>query len=484
MMNKKHFVLLLLFTSYIFISCVSAPAPPEWINTPPPETAEFAYFTGIGSDPDGDQGTAASEAASQIVSEITKYLGVRITSDTTAEAKDAYGKFESKLTSVVNEKSSARLAGLTVSDKWIEQAETGVNVYLLARYGKTELLAEKKRLEELFREKQEAISGPESEGDDFFSESKYYRASVQYIEAALAASTSELENADLKFERNITKARESIERISIEKVSGPQSVYVGDNFTEEFTVKLSSDDIPVEGLPVTASYKEMRTNGRKTVRTHTILTDSNGYASFKPPAPEWVGREDIIFFLDMRAAIEPLEEVSFKLLQYVDGLEQAVNARRTSFNYDVLSKAVEVPTCIMVMDVDRSGNPLDKTDTATGILSELADAGFDIIMLPVDFRMTAINDTGLIDLVREQYGNMYERLIFGTAEISSFEENGNSVIVKVTGRIKAVELETGRILFSASEQKRAMGSSNASTISAAFSSLGRMYGEKLVSDLP
>ena len=40
----------------------------------------------------------------------------------------------------------------------------------------------------------------------FFSELKYYRASIKYIEAALAASTSDLENADLKFERNITKA--------------------------------------------------------------------------------------------------------------------------------------------------------------------------------------------------------------------------------------------------------------------------------------
>ena len=168
----------------------------------------------------------------------------------------------------------------------------------------------------------------------------------------------------------------------------------------------------------------------------------------------------------------------------VDGLEQAVNSKRTFFEYNVFSKAVEVPTCVMVMDVDRSGNPLNKSDTASGIISELSDAGFDVFILPVDYRMTAVSDSELIALIHEQYGNIYERFIFGTAEISSFEESDSSVIVKVTGKIKAVELETGKILFSASEQKRAMGSSNSATISAAFSSLGRMYGSRLVSDLP
>ena len=50
----------------------------------------------------------------------------------------------------------------------MEQADSGVNVYLLAEYSTKELLAEKKRLDNLFKEKQEAISGPESEGDSLF----------------------------------------------------------------------------------------------------------------------------------------------------------------------------------------------------------------------------------------------------------------------------------------------------------------------------
>ena len=474
----------LLIITLLISACATTSEIPGWVNSPPENNSEYTYFIGIGSDKAGDQGAASAEAASLIISEITKYLGVRVSSNTTAEARDAYGEFESKLTAVVNESSSARLTGLTISNKWVEQADSGVNVYLLAEYSTKELLAEKKRLDNLFKEKQEAISGPESEGDSLFSELKYYRASIKYIEAALAASTSDLENADLKFERNITKARDAIERLEIKNVSGPESVYVGEKFDEDFVVRLTSSGQPVEGLPVTVSYKELRANGRKTALTHTVLTDSEGLASFEAPAVQWVGNEKITFFLDMRAVIEPLEDVSFKLLQYVDGLEQAVNSKRTFFEYNVFSKAVEVPTCVMVMDVDRSGNPLNKSDTASGIISELSDAGFDVFILPVDYRMTAVSDSELIALIHEQYGNIYERFIFGTAEISSFEESDSSVIVKVTGKIKAVELETGKILFSASEQKRAMGSSNSATISAAFSSLGRMYGSRLVSDLP
>jgi len=483
--KRKRFLPVILAAAVICSACTtSAELAPAWTNAPPDDNAEYTYFLGIGSASSGDEGAASAEAASLIVADITKFLGVRITSDTTAEAKDAYGKFESSLISVVQEKSSARLSGLRMSKRHVESDESGVTVYLLAEYGTAELKAEKIRLAELFKEKQEAISGPEKEGDKLVLELKYYRSAVQYIEAALAASNSDLENADLKFERNIIKARESIDHLKIENVSAPPGTYVGEDFDQDFRVRLSSDGINIEGLPVTVSYKELRENGRKTIRTHTVLTDSEGIAAFRPPAPEWVGNEKITFFLDMRAVIEPLEEVSFKLLQYVDGLEQAVNAKRTSFNFEVLSKAVEIPTCVMVMDVDRSGNPLNKTDTASGILSELSDAGFDVFILPVDYRMTAVSDTELIELVREQYGNIYQRFIFGTAEISSFEESSGSVIVKVTGKIKAVELESGRILFSASEQKRARGGNNSATISAAFSSLGRMYGDKLVSDLP
>ena len=483
-MNRKIVLPVILAVLFIIYSCATTPESPEWVSSPPADTPDFYYFTGVGADRSGNQAEAEKEASSIIVSDITKYLGVRVSSSTTAEARDAYGKFESSLTSVIEEQSSARLTGLRIKDKWVENAGDEIRVYILAEYAAADLNAEKQRLEDLFKEKQEAVSGPEKEGDTLFEDSRYYRAAVQYIEAALAASESDLENADLKFERNITKAREAVERIEIENVSGPEWVYVGEDFDNEFSVRLLSGGVPVEGLPVTAVYKEMRTNGRKTVKNHTVLTDSEGIAAFKPPAPGWVGSEKLTFFLDLRAVIEPLENVSFKLLQYVDGLEQAVNSRRTFFSYEILSKAVEIPTCVMVMDVDRSGNPLNQTDTANGILSELSEAGFDVFMLPVDYRMTAINDNEMIALVREQYGSVYDRFIFGTAEISSFEENGSSVIVKVTGKIKAVELDSGRILFSASEQKRAMGSGNSATISAAFNSLGRMYGERLVSDLP
>ncbi len=468
-----------------FFSCATPkPEAPEWVASPPADTSEYTYFLGVGSDTSGDEGAAAEEAQSLIISEITKYIGVRVVSATTSEARDAYGKFEAELVSVITETSQARLSGLKLKDRWVETSGDTVNVYLLAEYSTSGLAAEKNRLEELFREKQEVISGPEQDGDSFSEENKSYRAAVKYIEAALAASNSDLENADLKFERNMTKARNSVEQIDIKKVSGPDAVYVGEKFGEDFVVKLTAGGKPAEGLPVTVSYKELRENGRKTVRTYTLLTDSEGIAAFTPPAPGWVGTERVTFFLDMRAVLEPLENVSFNLLQYVDGLEQAVNMRRTFFDYDSISKAVEIPTCVMVMDVDRSGNPLNKTDTASGILSELSDSGFSVFMIPVDYRMTAVSDSELLAIVREQYGNIYARMIFGTAEISSFEENGSAVIVKVTGKIKAVDLASGKILFSSTEQKRAQGGNNPATISAAFTSLGRMYGEKLVSDLP
>ena len=465
-------------------ACATPVEVPEWVGNPPSDTSEYRYFTGIGSDAGGDDGRAREEAAASIVSDITRYLGVRIRSDTTVEARDAYGEFESKLTAVISEQSSARLSGMRIRDTWSEYGENGVDVHMLVEYSTAELEEEKARLEALFREKQEAISCPEKKGDELYSEGKYYKAAVKFVEAALAASSSDLENAELKFERNITKARGAVGMISIRKISGPESAYLGEAFGSVFKVRTAAGSETLAGLPVSVIYQEMRANGRKTIKTSALLTDESGTASFEAPVPDWVGSGEYIFFLDMRAVIEPLENVSFGLLQYVDAFKQEVNSKRVSFEYEVLSRALEIPTCLMVMDVDRSGNPLDKMDTAAGILSEMSRAGFNVYMLPVDYRMTAVSDSQLIRLINDQYGALYDRLIFGTAEISSFEESGNSIIVKVTGRIKAVDLGTGKILYTAAEQKRARGNSNSGTISAAFTSLGRSYGEKLISDLP
>ncbi|MBI9107629.1 MAG: hypothetical protein JEZ04_12855 [Spirochaetales bacterium] len=468
----------------ILSACATTSGVPEWVSTSPEDTSEYKYFIGIGSDSDGDINRAADEAADLIVSEIIRYVGVRITSDTRVESKDAYSKFESSLRLAIREQPGASLGGLRVADRWIDYGDPAVVVHMLVEYSAAEIKAEKKKLEDLFREKVEALSGPEKEGDELYMQKKYYRSAVSFIDAALMVSVSDIENVGLKFERNIAKAEDAVEQIEIEAVSGPDFAYIGEKFDGKFTVKLSYSGLPAVGLPVTVSYKELRANGRKAVRTHTILTDGDGLASFDSPIPEWIGLDKITFFLDMRAVIEPLEDVNFDLLQYVDSLEQAVNSKKVFFEYEVFSKAVEVPTCVMVMDVDRSGNPLDKTDTASGIVSVLTEAGFEIFMIPVDYRMTAVSDSELIKIVREQYGNLYQRMVFGTAEISSYEETGGNVIVKVTGKIKAVELESGRILFSASEQKRARGGSNSSTIAAAFTSLGKMYGDKLTTDLP
>ncbi len=483
-MIRNYFLPAVITAAFIFFSCTSLSDAPEWVTEPPADTDELLWFYGMGFSAEEDQASASSEAANLIVFKITKSMGLSLNSNTTDSARDQYDKFKYNLASSILGKTSSGVKGLVVYDKWTEKTGDGINVHILAQYRGEDFQIEKIRLNELFDEKKGSVSASEKEGDELYEKSKFYHASAKYIEAALLAVDYNLEKAELKFERNITKAQNAIEQIEIENVSGPESVYLGEGFNSDFRVKLSARGVPAAGLPVTAIYKELGANGRKTSKTKTVLTDSEGIAYFAPPKAEWVGREKIVFFLDMRAVIKPLEDVSFELLQYVDGLEQAVNSRRTSFYYDILSKSVEVPTCIMVMDVDRSGNPLDKTDTASGIFSELSSSGFDVFILPVDYRMTAVSDSELIELVRERYGNIYKRFIFGTSEISSFDENSSSVVVKVNGRIKAVELDSGKILFSSSEQKRAMGSSNSATISAAFSSLGRMYGSKLVMELP
>ena len=80
---------LLLFTT----GCASGPeagggsaaaTPPDWVLNPPEADDQYVYFTGSGTSSSGSLAEAEEAARGGVLDEIMRYLGVRITSETTA----------------------------------------------------------------------------------------------------------------------------------------------------------------------------------------------------------------------------------------------------------------------------------------------------------------------------------------------------------------------------------------------------------------
>ncbi len=185
-MKKLIPILLCVVLLALAVGCVSsgekkssAKERPEWIDTPPEDTSNAVFFVGAGSDKTGDAAKAREMANADLVSNISKFLGVKITAETTTEARESLTEFENKLTSTIREQSKAQISDLKIADSYTDTSEGMVNVFVLGEYSKKTLLAEQARIKKLFEEQVEAISGPEKAGDDFLKAGSFYQAAVK-----------------------------------------------------------------------------------------------------------------------------------------------------------------------------------------------------------------------------------------------------------------------------------------------------------------
>jgi hypothetical protein len=462
---------------------------PGWVTAPPESTADEVYFIGAGSDAGGDRAAARKQAASDLVASITRYLGVKITASTTVEARDTLESFTSELESTVTEQSEARIEEFRIEDSYVERRGDLVNVYLLGSYNRQALEEEKQRLQELFEERQEAISGPEAEGDALMAEGSYYAAAVQYLEAAAAAAGSQVDNARIKYERNMNKARQAVSAVTLSKMNDELQTNLGEPFPQPFRVRVNGSGKggsgPLSGVPLKVVYTELRSNGRKGVETAQVVTGADGTASFMRPSPDFVGKEQLSVELDLAGALEPLEDVPDALYPQFEALETQVRDKEVTFAYEVVSRAREIPTAVMIADLDRGDSVIGKADTLSGVLEALSSHDFDVSALEVDGELLSGGDARIIRTVRNEYGNRFERLVFGTVRISSFEETGDRYMVKVSGNVKAADLSTGTILFSSGNMfKSAIGREPESAMSAAFKQFGKTLGDALANRLP
>jgi hypothetical protein len=483
---------LLIFTLF---ACASNPGPvtenqfPVWISMPPADTSDTVYFVGAGSDPNGDVAMARVLAGGDVVSSITRFLGVKVSSETTVTAKDTLEKFTSTLDQTIKESSSAQIGDFKIVEAYTEQDGNTVNVYLLGAYNKKSLLEEQARIQAVFTEQKEAISGPEAEGDSLVLESAYFAAAVKYLESASAAFKSDLDNSDIKFERNMNKAREAIGSINLYALNNNLNAYIKHTFENSFNLKITGtpgiDGKVLAGIPVRISYKIMRDNGRKSIKVESSVTDENGTVSFFRPPANFVGNERITMALDLSASLETLEDVPDRLYAQLESIEQLVNSKSIGFTYNVISRAKEIATAIMIMDQDSSGASTGKTETASGILEVLTSEGFSIRTIDVDPAILKLGDENLVESISNQYSLQFERLVFGTVGISDYQKDGDRFTVKVSGDIKVVDLTNGEILFTSGNRfKSAMGNNAASAMSTAFKQFGKVVGESMANNLP
>ncbi len=488
-MRQLHILTLLLALVLFVLGCATPEAagrsegPPDWVQTPPRGDGTNEYFVGVAGDSAGDVAEAETVATAAMIDEIVRYMGVRITTDTTAEARASLDAFESSVVQTVRQTGAARVAGFRVVDRYVERRGEAVTVYLLGAYERASLETERARLQALFQERIDAVAVPEQRAREFEARGQYFEAVLHYLEAAQAAATSDIDNAEIRFERNVNSARNLVSRIQLEKQNDNLIVMVREAFPESFEAVVRVNGRPVPGAAVRVSYKEFR-GGRSTTRTTTIQSDEHGRVSFAHPIPQLVGSDTVTVGLDLSRFMLPLEELGREYRSHLDGLSGAISDTRVVFRYDVRSRAAQVPTGVLLHEADIAGNPIAAGTVGSSLQQELSSASFRVQNLSaVGSRSTGMARDELLELLRAEYGGRVERVIIGSAQIDEFNE-GDGFIVRVSGSAEAIDLETGEVLYSTSGFQRSRGASSNAAIQAAFRMLGSNFGQDFASRLP
>jgi hypothetical protein len=481
----------LLVILFLAAGCAGGPQvkesqPPEWVLTQPTDDETYAYFVGYGTSGSGDMAEARNIATAAMLDEILRFLGVRVTSETTAEARGSLDSFKADITQIVRQTGAAKITGFTITDTWADKRkEPAVTLYVLGRYDRKELLKEKENIEKLFIEEDRAISVPESEGKSLAAERRYYEAAIKFITAAGAALKSKVGNADIKYKRNLDQAMESIENINLIKLNDNIEGMAGEELPELITLKVvdgaDRSDHGIPGASLIISYQELnKASGKMRFKETEMKSDENGVAAFRHPIPEFVGSSRVSFSLDLSSYLRILDSAEGIQRDQVDGLEELLVRKKATFIISAVSNAQNILTGVFIMDYNKAGEPAGTQSTSNALVSELSE-----------FRLTTMTLTGsegkseayIIGELKKKYGDRVERLLIGTVRIVEIKKSSGKFLAKAAGSVKVLEIATGDLLFSDQMEKSGLGNNEDDASSRAYKEIGKLLGKSVRNNL-
>ena len=462
--------------------------PPEWVANPPIDDESFIYFIGSGSSLAGDRAEAEELAREIIVGDIVRYVGVAVTSETEVVAKGTLDSFESEITQHLTAKSAGRIAGLEIIGRWEDRKNDSITVYLQSRYERSELLKERDRIENIFKEILAAINRPEEEARTLENSGHYFGAAIKSVEAAAAVMKSDLENAEMRFEANINRAKQALDRINLVAFNDRVQAITGREVLEPFRVKVAAGvseyDSGIADVNLEIRYTVLTTGGKKKQQHSTLKSNDEGIVVFLHPVPFFVGTAEVVVSLDVAAHLKAVADVPASLGSSVDGLKDMVKTKKLVLFLDSISMAQEIETGIVFLNVDSEGKPMERQETADGLLESLTTKQFKVrvIAFSTEMLLTA-SDADIVSQLATEYQDDVERVIYGTAKLSDHEEDNDMVIVSVTGAAKAVELATGDVLLSVQRTKGAIGKNFETALGIALRKLGEDLGAEIANNL-
>lgn len=480
-------LIILIFTSFTFTACLSTSNAelPDWALVRPTGDDEALYFVAKGGSRGGDETEALAIAEERLLETVLDELTPSGEEEFSEQYRDELERFRRQLKREL--KRVAPGTGLRIESSYFrEYADDRGELYLLASYPRSLWEAKRRELELLRRSPRDLVSALSGEAEKLLDRHAYFPATRKFLDAAAATRFLAEPFRTEEQIKLLQAAREAVEVIRILPLSSGVNGVKGRSFERPFEVQVlyryNGTEVGAEGVVLLADYPVLL--GEDIVRAQERLRSTGeGIVRFSPPVPEYSGQALIsmgLDFSDSLASIEFSPEAAVELALF----ETVAAKGRAVFPIQVRSPAIGLRTGIYLVDSDLSGNLTGRRDSAAGVAGVLSGEGYDLELVEAAPGIFDGSADEILLTIRERYGVGFNRFVYGSARIVSFKEEQGKFSVTVAARVRAVELPSGRLLYSREEISRsAIGSNSQSAINSAFRQLGKVIGEELVTKL-
>jgi hypothetical protein len=477
----KHLTGIILIVPFILASCASTGGPgvyaPEWYKSLVEGEKDGCYlikFSGMGD--------AESDASRQASEELFgRILELSAASDSYSLPEDRDGMVDLIAAMIADDSQSLEPLGFIQRQEWVT-GDDGIYYFGAFCMEKSASQWLESRLVERYYQEDEALQDILRRASALEGEGELYSAAEELVRAAAYISGRGIPLERKTAGAYIARAAALLERIEIRTTSVPARIFVNRR-VEPFHLYCEAGDRPVPAVELLVQYQGRKRDGGPGQFERRLISNETGIVEFYHPFIPFSGNATVDFSpgsRDFRSTVAKLEENGLD----VEALRNWTAGRRISHQLLVEAVDREIPTGVVILHADITGNSLELNDAASGVVEELSQAGFDVELMNLDpDEIVAAGEDSFLRDLKAAYKGDYDRVLFGVVGINDFEARTETFRVATSGYLRMADVETGEILLSLEQDKAVESRNDGLAVSASFRELGKAFAQELVSAL-
>ncbi len=462
----------------------SSKSRPEWI-TQIPEKKNYLFFVGTSPDTstlDEGKKKAVMDALRQVVNTI----GVKVTAESTQTEKYYAEKYKLEVSSKLIEKGEARLQGAVLKEIYYEEYQRPdgskfYRVWVLVRYDKAQIEKEQKRLKAILQMRYGEVETLEEKAAEAEKRYDFFDAVLYRINAAAAGL--KLDEADIFFNRNITKASFLAMKLKMEKINDAQSGWVGESLPKPLKVLVYVEDgsnrHPQVNVPIKFLYKvpRIKSSGYKYL-VYRTRTGNDGIASFKiDTIYETSERNEIQAYIDLEPYLKRLKDIPDSFKPAMNQFKTIVKSKKVLFTFKSDTKARRIKTAVYFLQLNVDGSLLPKPVVAPTVFNILYEKKFNVKLL--DIVPSRLYKKGRDEVVKELIrtsGKSTRRVLFGFVKILNYDELSGFYIAEANAEVYLYNTGDAELIKSWVLQQSGTGQTKEESQIAVFTEIGKTIG--------